>query len=135
MKVPPPSSKLKRALSPTANNDEPTRSKKRANEAAKLKPEAIIAYNNGKCGIDKEDVARTLLFGNDANRKSLMVPKVAHLFRKFESNVELVILINLTKEMSRAEARKKVRRVRTYCDGCDGKRAMYQESHIKNHSS
>ncbi|KAG5878167.1 hypothetical protein JTB14_026068 [Gonioctena quinquepunctata] len=49
MEVSPPSSKLKRVLSPTANNDEPTRKKKRANEAAKLKPEAIIAYNNGKC--------------------------------------------------------------------------------------
>ncbi|KAG5864095.1 hypothetical protein JTB14_010707 [Gonioctena quinquepunctata] len=190
MKVPPPSSKLKRAMSPTANNDEPTRRKERANEAAKLKPEAIIAYNNGKCGIDKsdqmasystcnrrgvkwyrkvffelltgmsmvnafniykehtnsksninkfrEDVVRTLLFGNDANRKSLMIPKVAHLFKKTDEKTRKqcrTCYFNLTKEMSRAEARKKVRKVRTYCDGCDGKPAMCQECHIENHNS
>ncbi|KAG5883487.1 hypothetical protein JTB14_013131 [Gonioctena quinquepunctata] len=166
MKVPPPSSKLKRALSPTANNDEPTRKKKRADEAAKLEPEAIIAYNNGKCGIDKsdrmasystcnrrgvkwnrkvffesltgmsmvnafniykehtnsksninkfrEDVARTLLFGNYANRKSLMIPKVAHLFKKTDEKTRKqcrTCYINLTKEMSRAEARKKALQV------------------------
>ncbi|KAG5868230.1 hypothetical protein JTB14_014176 [Gonioctena quinquepunctata] len=133
MKVSPPSSELKRAMSPTANNDEPNRKKKRVNEAAKLKPEAIIAYNNGK-----EDVARTLLFGNDANRKSLMIPKVAHLFENTDEKTRKqcrTCYFNLTKEMSRAEARKKVRKVRTYCDGCDGKPAMCQECHIKNHSS
>ncbi|KAG5883474.1 hypothetical protein JTB14_008791 [Gonioctena quinquepunctata] len=174
MEIPPPSSKPKSALSPTANNDEPTRKKKRANESAKLKPEAIIAYNNGKCGIDKsdqmfffielltgmsmvnasniykhtnsksninkfrEDVARTLLFGSDANRNRPMIPKVAHLFKKTDEKTRKqcrTCCIILTKEMSRAEARKKVRKVQTYCDGFDGKPAMCQECHIKNNSS
>lgn len=54
MRVPPPSSKRKPAFLPTAN-DEPTPKKKTANQSIKLKPAAIIAYNSGKCGIDKSD--------------------------------------------------------------------------------
>ncbi|KAJ8937956.1 hypothetical protein NQ318_013214, partial [Aromia moschata] len=56
MRVPPPSSKQKRVpqpVQPTVNNEEPGRKKKTPNETKKLKREAIIAYNNGKCGIDK----------------------------------------------------------------------------------
>ncbi|CAH2000738.1 unnamed protein product [Acanthoscelides obtectus] len=56
MRVPPPSSKRKRAFSPSCSNEEPTPKKKKETiKTPTLKPDAIIAYNNGKCGIDKSD--------------------------------------------------------------------------------
>ncbi|XP_028153191.2 protein tramtrack, beta isoform isoform X10 [Diabrotica virgifera virgifera] len=42
---------------------------------------------------------------------------------------------DLTRKFSRTEARNKSRRVKTYCDGCDGKPAMCQECYITIHSS
>ena len=134
-----------------------------------MKPDAIIAYNTGKCGIDKSDqmasystcnrrgvkwcrkvfcelltgismvnafniyaehskcksninvfrenVARSLLFEISENRKSLSTVKVIHLLKKSEEKTRKQCkqcYINLTGEMSRAEARKKVRKVRTF---------------------
>ncbi|CAH1989337.1 unnamed protein product [Acanthoscelides obtectus] len=56
MRVPPPSSKRKRAFSPSCSNEEPTpKKKKETDKTSTLKPDAIIAYNNGKCGIDKSN--------------------------------------------------------------------------------
>lgn len=85
----------------------------------------------------REDVARSLLFGQEANKNSLRAPKVAHLLKKTEEKIRKQCkscYMNLVKEMSRADARKKVRKVRTYCEGCEGKPPMCHECHVKNHS-
>ncbi|KAJ8941395.1 hypothetical protein NQ314_010410 [Rhamnusium bicolor] len=59
-RVPPPSSKRKRKIvpPPTGHNETPAQKRRRTdeNKTPKLKPAAIIAYNNDKCGIDKSDV-------------------------------------------------------------------------------
>ncbi|KAJ8970118.1 hypothetical protein NQ314_001385 [Rhamnusium bicolor] len=125
------------------------------NKTPKLKPAAIIAYNNGKCGIDRSDqmasystcswrgvkwyrkVVFELLTGITAKNMVGPKEKVVHLLKKIEEKTRKKYILcykKLTKEMSRAEARKKVKKVRTYCGGCDGKPIMCMDCHIEHHS-
>ncbi|KAJ8947328.1 hypothetical protein NQ314_008630 [Rhamnusium bicolor] len=192
-RVPPLSSKRKRKIVPplTGHNETPAQKRRRTDESKtpKLKPAAIIAYNNGKCGIDKSDQMasnstysrrgvkwyrkvvfelltgmsmvnafiihkihtnsksnintfreyRHLLFGRNYCKKNMVGPKekFVHLLKKTEEKTRKQCILcykKLTKEMSRAEARKKVKKVRKYREGCDGKPIMCMDCHIEHHS-
>nr|CAH7728944.1 unnamed protein product [Callosobruchus chinensis] len=91
---------------------------------------------NKKVPITKfrEQVCRPLIFQSNIEEEPPIKEKV-HLLLSAEKRKNCSkCYISLKKNLSRDEARKKVRRVKTYCSGCPGKPVMCKECHIKIHS-
>lgn len=81
----------------------------------------------------RESVCNSMIFG-DVGVESDTPKKYAYLLLTGESRKNCVKCYkNLVKEMPRTEARKKVRRVKTFCVGCP-KKPMCKSCHIVAHS-
>nr|CAH7761197.1 unnamed protein product [Callosobruchus chinensis] len=82
----------------------------------------------------REQICRPLIFQSNIEEEPPIKEKV-HLLLSAEKRKNCSkCYISLKKNLSRDEARKKVRRVKTYCSGCPGKPVMCKECHIKIHS-
>lgn len=85
----------------------------------------------------REKICRNLL--GLENRERVKAVKVKHLLKKRNAGGTkdrrncVSCYDNLVKNLPRSEARKKVRKVKTYCDGCDNKPTICYECHVRIH--
>lgn len=84
----------------------------------------------------REDVCRSLIFHDQSENDTKPRGSLVHLLLTADANRKNCTQCynSLKKSMTREEARKKVRRVKTYCDGCPMRPVMCRECHIKIHS-
>lgn len=82
----------------------------------------------------REEICKPLIFRRNIEEEPVIKEKVHLLLSDEKRRNCSKCYISLKKKFNRAEARKKVRRVKTYCSGCPGKTVMCKECHTRIHS-